>query len=41
MNDQEPEYASNLKRGLATYLQLNMTSGFDRMQVFKDLEVYS
>lgn len=39
MNDQEPEFASNIKRGLATYLQLNLTGGLDDLQLFNDLEV--
>lgn len=39
MNDQEPEFASNLKRGLATYLQLNTSSGFNSVQIYKQPEV--
>lgn len=39
MNDQEPEFASNIKRGIATYLQSNLTGGFESMQIFKENEV--
>lgn len=40
MNDQEPEWASNIKRGLATYLQMNMERVTpQQLMFFKDEEV--
>ncbi|CAL8110187.1 unnamed protein product [Orchesella dallaii] len=39
MNDQEPEWASNMKRGLATYLQMNMERvSPQRLMFFRDEE---
>lgn len=41
MNDQEPEWASNIKRGLATYLQMNMERVTpQKLMFFKDEEVF-
>ncbi|ODN03790.1 Hemolymph clottable protein, partial [Orchesella cincta] len=40
MNDQEPEWASNMKRGLATYLQMNLERvSPQKLMFFKDEEV--
>lgn len=40
MNDQEPEWASNMKRGLANYLQINLERVTpQQLMFFKDEEV--
>jgi hypothetical protein len=41
LNDQEPEWVSNMKRGLATYLQMDLKSVvFNELQVLEVKEVW-